>query len=164
LEANKNRLLHKLTLDNLTPAPPRQCQLILTINIDQNGILTIEAKEQDHNNVKEVKISYARGTQSDKEIETVLLDTTNHEAEDQRFMKFAKKKMYLQNYCESAKYNFEELLRKDDKVYELCENTLDRLESLQVGNEDIIEELTKKIKQKCDPIKKKFGFKYMDDL
>jgi hypothetical protein len=72
--------------------------------------------------------------------------------------------MYLQTCCESAKYNFEELLRKDDKVYELCENTLDRLESLQVGNEDIIEELTKKIKQKCDPIKKKFGFKYMDDL
>jgi heat shock protein 1/8 len=92
LEANKNRLLHELTLDNLTPAPPRQCQLILTMNIDQNGILTIEAKEQYHNNVKEVKISYARGTQSDKEIETVLLDTTNHEAEDQRFMTFAKKK------------------------------------------------------------------------
>jgi heat shock protein 1/8 len=164
LEANKNRLLHKLTLDNLTPAPPRQCKVILTMNIDQNGILTIEAKEQYHNNVKEVKISYARGTQSDKEIETVLLDTTNHEAEDQRFMTFAKKKNYLRNYCESAKYNFEELLRKDDKVYELCKNTLDRLESLQVGNEDIIEELTKKIKQKCDPIKKKFGFKYMDDL
>jgi molecular chaperone DnaK (HSP70) len=164
LEANKNRLLHKLTLDNLTPAPPRQCQLILIMNIDQNGILTIKAKELNRNNVKEVKINYARGTQSDKEIETVLLDTTNHEAEDQRFMIFAKKKQYLQGYCASAKYNFEELLRKDDKVYELCKNTFDRLNSLQVGNEDIIEELTKKIKQKCDPIKKKFGFKYMDDL
>jgi molecular chaperone DnaK len=164
LEANKNRLLHQLTFENLTPAPPRQCGIILTMNIDQNGILTIEAKEQYHNNVKEVKISYARGTQSDKEIETVLLDTTNHEAEDQRFMTFAKKKGYLRDYCVSAKYNFEELLRKDDKVYELCENTLERLKSLQVGDEDIIEELTKKIKQKCDPIAKKFGFKYMDDL
>jgi heat shock protein 1/8 len=164
LEANKNRLLHQLTLENLTPAPPRQCKVILTMNIDQNGILTIKAKEKYHNNVKEVKINYARGTQSDKEIETVLLDTTNHEAEDQRFMTFAKKKMYLHNYCESAKYNFEELLRKDDKVYELCKNTLDRLESLQVGNEDIIEELTKEIKKKCDPIAKEYKFKYMDNL
>jgi hypothetical protein len=79
-------------------------------------------------------------------------------------MIFAKKKQYLQGYCASAKYNFEELLRKDDKLYELCKNTFDRLNSLQVGNEDIIEELTKEIKQKCDPIAKKFGFKYMDDL
>jgi heat shock protein 1/8 len=164
LEATKNRLLHELKLYNLTPAPPRQCQLILTMNIDQNGILTIEAKERNRNNVKEVQINYARGTQSDKEIETVLLDTTNHKAEDQRFMTFAKKKKYLLDYCVSAKYNFEELLRKDDKIYELCENTLELLKSLQVGNEDIIEELTKEIKEKCDPIAKEYGFKYMEDL
>jgi hypothetical protein len=55
-------------------------------------------------------------------------------------------------------------LRKDDKIYELCENTLELLKSLQVGNEDIIEELTKEIKEKCDPIAKEYGFKYMEDL
>jgi inorganic pyrophosphatase/exopolyphosphatase len=70
----------------------------------------------------------------------------------------------LLDYCVSAKYNFEELLRKDDKIYELCENTLELLKSLQVGNEDIIEELTKEIKEKCDPIAKEYGFKYMEDL
>jgi heat shock protein 1/8 len=164
LEAKKNRLLHKFTLDNLTPAPPRQSNIIVAMNIDQNGILTIEAKEMYRNNIKEVKINYARCTRSDNEIEKVLLDSTNNEAEDQRFMICAKKKTLLRRYCISAMYNFEMLLRKDDKIYELCKNTLERLESLQVGNEDIIEELTKKIKQKCDPIKKKFGFKYMDDL
>jgi heat shock protein 1/8 len=164
LEAKKNRLLHKFTLDNLTPAPPRQSNIIVAMNIDQNGILTIEAKEMYRNNIKEVKINYARCTRSDNEIEKVLLDSTNNEAEDQRFMICAKKKKKLRRYCISAMYNFEMLLRKDDKIYELCKNTLERLESLQVGNEDIIEELTKEIKQKCDPIAKKFGFKYMDDL
>jgi molecular chaperone DnaK (HSP70) len=54
LEAAKNRLLHEFILNNLTPAPPRQCGI--TMNIDQNGILTIEAKEEYCNNVKEVKI------------------------------------------------------------------------------------------------------------
>jgi heat shock protein 1/8 len=164
LEAGKNRLLHEFTLDNLTPAPPRQCGIILTMNIDQNGILTIEAKEKYRNNVKEVKINYTCGTQSDKEIEKVLLDSIIHEAEDRRFMIFANKKRYLTDYCASVMYNFETLLRKDDKIYELCENTLKRLDSLQIGKEDIIEELTNKIKKQCDPIAKKYEFKYMDGL
>jgi heat shock protein 1/8 len=164
LEAKKNRLLHKFTLDNLTPAPPRQSNIIVAMNIDQNGILTIEAKEMYRNNIKEVKINYARCTRSDNEIEKVLLDSTNNEAEDQRFMICAKKKKKLRRYCISAMYNFEMLLRKDDKIYELCKNTLERLESLQVGNEDIIEELTKEIKKKCDPIAKEYKFKYMDNL
>jgi heat shock protein 1/8 len=164
LEAKKNRLLHKFTLDNLTPAPPRQSNIIVAMNIDQNGILTIEAKEMYRNNIKEVKINYARCTRSDNEIEKVLLDSTNNEAEDQRFMICAKKKTLLRRYCISAMYNFEMLLRKDDKIYELCKNTLERLESLQVGNEDIIEELTKEIKKKCDPIAKEYKFKYMDNL
>jgi heat shock protein 1/8 len=164
LEAKKNRLLHKFTLDNLTPAPPRQSNIIVAMNIDQNGILTIEAKEMYRNNIKEVKINYARCTRSDNEIEKVLLDSTNNEAEDQRFMICAKKKTLLRRYCISAMYNFEMLSRQDDKIYELCKNTLERLESLQVGNEDIIEELTKEIKKKCDPIAKEYKFKYMDNL
>jgi heat shock protein 1/8 len=164
LEAKKNRLLHKFTLDNLTPAPPRQSNIIVAMNIDQNGILTIEAKEMYRNNIKEVKINYARCTRSDNEIEKVLLDSTNNEAEDQRFMICAKKKKKLRRYCISAMYNFEMLLRKDDKIYELCENTLKRLDSLQIGKEDIIEELTNKIKKQCDPIAKKYEIKYMDGL
>jgi hypothetical protein len=61
-------------------------------------------------------------------------------------------------------YNFENLPTTDDKIYDLCKNTLDRLEGLHVENEDIIEDLTKLIKQKCDPIAKKYEYKYMDDL
>jgi heat shock protein 1/8 len=163
LEAAKNRLLDEFILD-ITPAPPRQCQVILTLNIDQNGILTTEAKEKYGENVKKVKINYVRGIQSDEEIEKVLLDSTNHEAEDQRFVIFHKKKTYLRNYCTSVMYNIENLPTTDDKIYNLCKNTFDRLEGLHVENEDIIEDLTKLIKQKCDPIAKKYEYKYMDDL
>jgi hypothetical protein len=60
-------------------------------------------------------------------------------------MIFASKKQYLTDYCASVMYNFEKVLKKDDKIYELCENTIKRLDSLQIGEEDIIEELTNKI-------------------
>jgi hypothetical protein len=67
-------------------------------------------------------------------------------------------------HCTSAMYNLEKLSMKKHEIYALCKTTFAHVDSLKGKNEDIIDELTEKIKEKCDPIVKKYRFKYMQDL
>ncbi|RZC38140.1 HSP70 and/or MreB Mbl domain containing protein [Asbolus verrucosus] len=98
-DAKKNHFLGFLEICELTPTPPGQCSVSVTMSIDQNGILTVTATETVSNKTKNVKIVYTRGYRSDSEVKNVVVDARENEEEDERFRKFADMKGYLIKYC-----------------------------------------------------------------
>ncbi|KAJ3659864.1 hypothetical protein Zmor_011527 [Zophobas morio] len=162
---NNNRLLGKLTLSDLTPAPPGQCRVNISMKVDENGILTVSAQEerQHGENSKELKINYDRDIRTEDEIRNTLTDAEECKKEDERFIRFAKKKSYLINYCQKCLYNFDakNITEKYRSIYEACKETKKKAELLNLQEEDIVEELITNIRLQCEQIVKEHNFEFM---
>ncbi|EFA06541.1 heat shock 70 kDa protein [Tribolium castaneum] len=165
-DVRKNRHLGTLKITNLTPAPPGQCEVHVIMSVDQNGILTFRAKEKFRNNEKDLKLLYTRGGRSDSEVKSILQKVEDQAEEDERFEKFAMKKTVLFNYCETVIYNLESknLSSSYKEVYDLCKDTQNKLESLELGSEDQVNPLVEAAKSKCDSLVRQYNFDYMFDL
>src|SRR5699024_246919 len=61
LNAAKNSMLECVTLENLTPAPPTACEILVTLSIDENSMLQIKAQEKSSGKLKELNVNYIRG-------------------------------------------------------------------------------------------------------
>ncbi|RZC39282.1 HSP70 and/or MreB Mbl domain containing protein, partial [Asbolus verrucosus] len=165
-DVKKNYFLGSLLINNLTPAPPGKCEIIITMTIDQNGILIVNAKEKLNDNTKDLKVVYTRGHRSDKEINFALSDARQHVLEDEEFLKFAKKKKNLMDYCYRALYNLEEQhLRKNHKtIYTRCEQILNLVESFSFENKEKIDILSQEITSLCAPLQKLYQKVYWTQL
>ncbi|KAJ3659726.1 hypothetical protein Zmor_011400 [Zophobas morio] len=163
MDAKKNRHLGKVTISDITPAPPGKCEASFTMSIDANGILKVTAKEKLRNNVKNLTITYARGHQSDKEVKNALKDAEENKLEDDSFVKFAFLKEYVLDYCERAKYNLEKknLQETYKQIYELCKVTKTEVEDLELGNEGRLRKLRDRIVTNCEPVVTKYNFELM---
>ncbi|KAH0815974.1 hypothetical protein GEV33_006817 [Tenebrio molitor] len=151
MNCKKNHHLAKVVIDDITPAPPGQCEAIVTMSIDENGILKVTAKEEHRNNVKNLTIEYTRGHRSDKEVTKALEEAEIYKLEDEYFVQFASLKEYVLDYCERAKYNFEEkgLTESHKSLYELCKETKEATEYLNLEDKDKLEDFLAKIESKC---------------
>ncbi|RZC33128.1 HSP70 and/or MreB Mbl domain containing protein [Asbolus verrucosus] len=165
LDTRKNRHLGKLILSNITEAPPGQYEIFVTMNVDQNGILTVKAKEKLKNNEKDLKIVYTRGNRSDTEVKNAVKDAEDNKEEDKCFKKFALSKEYLLSYCESAIYNFENknLTKSHKEEYELCQTTKSSGKLINVGDEDKLNNLINVIEGKCKLLAMKYNFDLMPE-
>ncbi|XP_063923043.1 heat shock 70 kDa protein-like [Zophobas morio] len=148
LNVIKNRLLGHFEITNITPAPPGRCEAIVTFAVDANGILIVTAQEKYKNNVKQLKINYARGNKSEEEINNSILDAEKYKKEDQLFQQFAQLKGYLIKYCVSVMYNLDKkkLNNTHRGIYEMCEETMNTAESMSLEEKKRVEELIQEIK------------------
>jgi molecular chaperone DnaK (HSP70) len=163
LEAKKNHFLGVLEISDLTPAPPGECTIEVTMSIDQNGILKVSARETVSNKTKDLKIVYTRGSRSDGEIKNTLVDATENKQEDQRFSKFAELKGYVIKYCVRSMYNFEDknLLAKYRAAYDKCADVCKNVKNLHVDDEKEVIRLKKEICSLIGPIEKEYKFAHM---
>ncbi|RZC05026.1 HSP70 and/or MreB Mbl domain containing protein [Asbolus verrucosus] len=164
---NKNLYLGEMTIDNLTPAPPRQCEVIFTMSVDENGILSVTAEEIYKKNVRKLNVCYTRGYRSDSQVQNAVKDAQDHKEEDERFIKLVSLKQRLLDYCIVATYNFEDqqLTNKYNEVYKFCSSTFKKIKTdLNIDNEDYLKKLMEKTKFLCKPIAEKENFKYMPDI
>ena len=81
--ASGNKLLGEFNLEGIAPAPRGMPQIEVAFDIDANGILHVSAK--DKNTGKENKITIkANSGLSETEIQQMVRDAAQHEAEDKR--------------------------------------------------------------------------------
>jgi molecular chaperone DnaK len=80
--ANDNRLLGKFGLEGIPPAPRGVPQIEVTFDIDANGIVNVSAKDKATSKAQNITITASSGL-SDKDIDRMVKEAKEHEAEDQ---------------------------------------------------------------------------------
>ena len=104
--AAQNRTLGKFKLGGIMPAPRGVPQIEVTFDIDANGILNVNAKDNATGKDAKITITSSSGL-STEEVERMAKDAEAHAAED----KEAKEKIEARNQLDSLVYNVEKMLK-----------------------------------------------------
>jgi molecular chaperone DnaK len=104
--AAQNRTLGKFKLGGIMPAPRGVPQIEVTFDIDANGILNVNAKDNATGKDAKITITSSSGLSKD-EVERMAKDAEAHAAED----KEAKEKIEARNQLDSLVYNVEKMLK-----------------------------------------------------
>src|SRR5678816_2017898 len=81
--AGDNRLLGKFGLDGIPSAPRGVPQIEVTFDIDANGIVNVSAKDKATSKAQHITITASSGM-SEAEIQKMVKDAQEHEAEDKK--------------------------------------------------------------------------------
>ena len=115
-----NNLLGKFELSGIPPAPRGVPQIVVTFDIDANGILNVSAEDKAGGKKQKITITNEKGRLSKEEIERMVNDAEKYKSEDDA----QKKKIDARNSLEQYAYSMKNTLR-DEKVWrctyvELC--------------------------------------------
>jgi molecular chaperone DnaK len=111
--AAQNRTLGKFKLGGIMPAPRGVPQIEVTFDIDANGILNVNAKDNATGKDAKITITSSSGLSKD-EVERMAKDAEAHAAED----KEAKEKIEARNQLDSMVYNVEKMLKEGGEKVE----------------------------------------------
>jgi molecular chaperone DnaK len=104
-KAADNRVLGRLRLENIPPAPRGTPQIEVTFDIDANGILNVSAKDSASGREQQITIS-GSGTLDESEVQRMVADAERHRAEDTRL----REAVEARNTLDSAAYQVERRL------------------------------------------------------
>jgi heat shock 70kDa protein 1/2/6/8 len=126
-----NHLLGQFELSGIPPAPKGVPQIIVTFDIDANGILNVSALNSETGRESKITISNDKGRLSKDEIEKMVKDAEKFKADDEALKKRLDAKNEYENYCFQIKDSVNKESLKDhftnkDKVAleDLCEEGL----------------------------------------
>lgn len=114
--AQHNKLLGQFRLDGIPPAPRGMPQVEVTFDIDANGIVHVSAKDKASGKETKITITDSSGL-SDEEIEKMVKDAKEHEAEDKKAKEVVEKRNRLDStiiQVEKAVKENKEKLSEDD--------------------------------------------------
>ena len=148
--ASGNKSLGQFNLTDIPPAPRGMPQIVVTFDIDANGILNVSAQDKATGKEAKIKIE-ASGGLSEAEIERMVQEASANAEADKK----AKEKIEKYNQLESLLYQ----LRKHDKesnfnknAYEKelneAEMLLNNKDSLEMSDLDKVETLLNEIQSK----------------
>src|SRR5919107_1755212 len=104
-KAADNRVLGRLRLETIPPAPRGVPQIEVTFDIDANGILNVSAKDETTGAEQKITIS-GSGTLEEAEVQRMVADAEQHRAEDARL----REAVEARNTLDSAAYQVERRL------------------------------------------------------
>jgi molecular chaperone DnaK len=104
-KAADNRVLGRLRLENIPPAPRGVPQVEVTFDIDANGILNVSAKDKATGAEQQITIS-GSGTLDETEVQRMVADAERHRAEDARL----REAVEARNTLDSVAYQVERRL------------------------------------------------------
>jgi molecular chaperone DnaK len=120
--AADNRLLGEFNLEGIPPAPRGMPQIEVKFDIDQNGILNVNAKDLGTNKEASVRIEQSSGLSED-EINRMRKDAESHAADDKRRVELAN----LRNQADQMCYQLEKLMKEHaDKLKDADKEPLQR--------------------------------------
>lgn len=105
--AGQNRTLGKFHLDGIPPAPRGTPQVEVTFDIDANGIVNVSAKDKASGKEQTIRIE-AGGALSDDEIERMVSEAKDHEADDKK----RKEDVEVKNQADTLAYQVERSLEE----------------------------------------------------
>ncbi|APR83826.1 Chaperone protein DnaK [Minicystis rosea] len=97
-EARYNRTLGRFHLEGIMPAPRGVPKIEVTFDIDANGILSVHAKDMATGKDQRITITAASGLKED-EIQRMVKEATEHEAEDKKRREEIERRNKLDNLC-----------------------------------------------------------------
>ncbi len=97
-EARYNRTLGKFHLEGIMPAPRGVPKIEVTFDIDANGILSVHAKDTATGKDQKITITANSGL-SENEIDKMVKEAADHEAEDKARRDEIEKRNKLDNLC-----------------------------------------------------------------
>lgn len=146
--AGDNRLLGKFDLTGIAPAPRGVPQIEVRFDIDQNGILSVSAKDLGTGKEAKVEIKESSGL-SEQEIKQMQADAQSHAEEDRRKFELASARNEADNMCyqieKTMKENAEKLADSDRQPLEAAIRKVRE----QVAGDDVaaIKSATKELEQ-----------------
>jgi molecular chaperone DnaK len=154
--ADKNELLGAFQLTGIPPAPAGTPQIEVTFNIDENGIVNVEAEDKGSGNSEDITIEGGVGL-SDEEIEQMQEEAEKHAEEDEKRREFVE----ARNDAESSVQRAETLLEEneeqvDDEIREDIENEIEAveeaLEEYDEVDSDELEEATEALESTTESL------------
>ena len=111
-EAKSNRTLGRFSLDGIMPAPRGVPKVEVSFDIDANGILSVNAKDTATGKDQKITITASSGL-SEAEIQKMVKDAADHEADDKARLEQVERRNKLDNLCYSVEKSLQE---NKDKV------------------------------------------------
>ncbi|MES3518310.1 MAG: molecular chaperone DnaK [Natronomonas sp.] len=108
--AEENELLGEFQLTGIPPAPAGTPQIEVSFNIDENGIVNVEAEDKGSGNREEITIEGGAGL-SDEQIEQMQEEAEEHAEEDEK----RRQRIEARNEAESAVNRAETLLEENEE-------------------------------------------------
>jgi molecular chaperone DnaK len=130
--AGDNRLLGKFGLDGIPPASRGVPQIEVTFDIDANGIVNVSAKDKSSNKVQHITITASSGM-SEADIQRMVKDAQEHEAEDKR----RREAIDARNKLESLTFQVQKHL--DENRDKIAEGDRTELEAALKDAKDAVE-------------------------
>ncbi|QLG26998.1 molecular chaperone DnaK [Halorarum halophilum] len=139
--AEENELLGEFQLSGIPPAPAGTPQIEVSFNIDENGIVNVEAEDQGSGNAESITIEGGAGL-SDEQIEQMQEEAEQHAEEDEA----RREHIEARNEAESAVQRANSLLEEneeqvDDDLRADIEDAIEDLEEVLADEDAETEEL-----------------------
>lgn len=155
-----NNCLGRFDLTGIPPAPRGVPQIEVSFNLDANGILNVEAKENSTGRSKNIVIKNDKGRLSQAEIDRMVRDAEKFKAEDDKQKERVQARNQLEGYAFSVKQALDEA---GDKLYESeknscrqeCDSVIRWLEQNTMADKHEIEEKMQYLQRVCSPVMSK---------
>lgn len=159
----QNHLLGKFELSGIPPARRGEPQIVVSFDIDANGILNVSARDKATGKSNNIVITNDKGRLSQAEIERMVKEAEKYRDEDEKVRKSVDAKNRLENFTYQVKDTLnQEVANKLDeedkrKVREACEEAEKFLESHPSADVEEYEKERVKLEQVVHPIFGKFN-------
>jgi molecular chaperone DnaK len=152
-EARYNRRLGLFSLDGIMPAPRGVPKVEVTFDIDANGILSVNAKDLATGKDQKITITANSGLKED-EIEKMVKEAQEHEAEDKKKREEIERRNKLDNLCytieKTISDNKEKIPEADRKALE--EVVADARKAIEKQDDDAITASLEKLEKEAHRI------------
>lgn len=148
INTNDNLLIGSFKLNNLQLKPKGNVIIKVEINVDNNGIININASEKGYDNNSFIKIENSSTIYDEEKIKKIINEGEKYENLDNIKYKLRQKYFIIQNHIENLKYNC------NDNVY------INLNESDKIDLNQFINKLNDKVNDLISPIKFIFDKNY----
>jgi L1 cell adhesion molecule like protein len=155
-----NNLLGKFELMGIPPAPRGVPQIVVTFDLDANGILSVSAKDKKNESLsKKITIDQQKGRLSEDEIKRIVEDAEKYAEEDE----VLKKRVTAKNDLENLAYQMRNTLSQEEmkdkfsdadraKVEAAVKATVEWLDANQTAELEELEHKKKELEEVWNPI------------
>ncbi|MFC6862348.1 molecular chaperone DnaK [Halomicroarcula sp. GCM10025817] len=155
--AEENELLGAFALSGIPPAPAGTPQIEVSFNIDENGIVNVEAEDKGSGNKEDITIEGGAGL-SDEQIEQMQQEAEEHAEEDEE----RRKEIEARNEAEASVRRAETLLEEneeqiDDDLQATIEEKIEDVEAVledEDADREDYEEVTEALSEELQEIGK----------